>query len=421
MTESLGDRFAGRMGQLLGPDFPSEIAVAVSGGGDSMALLHLAAGWARPMGIKLRIVTVDHGLRAESTAEAALVADEAAGLGQNHTILRWHGWDGTGNLQDAARQARLDLIGSWPERPAHVLMAHTQDDQAETLLMRLARGSGVEGLSAMAERREIPGPPPWEVLRPLLDEARADLRHYLTTLRIPFVDDPSNEDPKFERVRIRRLIGQEGLSTETLAATARRMARAREALARRAADVAERLSVTDPTAPGVVVLDRDGFADIEPDTQLRILAGALQFVASAAYRPREAPLRDALDRALSGGTATLHGGIVVAQGDRLFIAREHKAVADTISVLGHDDHWDSRWTLSRSPSNGLEVRALGDAGLRQLSTLPKDHAPRPVLASLPAVFRDVSLVACPPLGLGESDFAELLPPQDNFPAWLLAH
>ena len=99
------------MGQCLGPDFPTDIGLAVSGGGDSMAMLHLAAGWARVYGVRLRVVTVDHGLRAESAAEAAMVAEEARSLGLPHSTLRWTGWDGQGNLQDAARAARRDLIG----------------------------------------------------------------------------------------------------------------------------------------------------------------------------------------------------------------------------------------------------------------------------------------------------------------------
>jgi tRNA(Ile)-lysidine synthetase-like protein len=151
---SLNDRFAARMGALLGPEFPTDIALAVSGGGDSMAMLALSHEWARQMGVRLWVVTVDHGLRPESAGEAAMVAAECAALGHPHATLRWR-WDGQGNLQDAARRARLALIDRWRQGIAHVLMAHTQDDVAETFLMRLARGSGVEGLSAMAERRYV--------------------------------------------------------------------------------------------------------------------------------------------------------------------------------------------------------------------------------------------------------------------------
>ena len=154
VKESPEQRFADSMGALLRPDFPEEIALAVSGGGDSMAMLYLAHNWTRIYGLRLSVVTVNHGLRPEAAEEAAMVAAECAALGWPHATLRWN-WDGRGNVQDAARNARLDLIDGWRGTIRFVLMAHTLDDLAETFFMRLARGSGVEGLSAMSARREV--------------------------------------------------------------------------------------------------------------------------------------------------------------------------------------------------------------------------------------------------------------------------
>jgi tRNA(Ile)-lysidine synthase len=138
---SLAQRFAEAMGDLLGPEFPEEIALAVSGGGDSMAMLALAHDWARVWGLRLWVVTVDHGLRPESAAEAEMVARECALLGHPHAVLRWH-WDGQGNKMDAARRARLALIDGWRGRVRHVLLAHSRDDIAEGFLMRLAARGG---------------------------------------------------------------------------------------------------------------------------------------------------------------------------------------------------------------------------------------------------------------------------------------
>ena len=178
MTDrTLDQRFAEAMGQLIGPDFPKQIGLAVSGGGDSMAMLGLAHAWARVWGVGLHVATVDHGLRPESADEAALVARECATLGHSHSTLKWT-WDGQGNVQDQARRARLRLLGAWCDGFSHVLMAHTADDVAETFLIRLARGSGVDGLSAMSARRNLDG---FDVLRPCLDMTRAELRHYAKT------------------------------------------------------------------------------------------------------------------------------------------------------------------------------------------------------------------------------------------------
>ena len=129
---------------------PDRIGVAVSGGSDSLALLHAARAW----GVVVEAVTVDHGLRPEAAEEAAYVAEVCRGLGVPHSVLRWEGWDGRGNLQDQARQNRYALIAGWAEarRLRSVALGHTMDDQAETLLMRLAREAGVEGLVVHAAR-----------------------------------------------------------------------------------------------------------------------------------------------------------------------------------------------------------------------------------------------------------------------------
>jgi tRNA(Ile)-lysidine synthase len=306
------------MGALLGPDFPTDIALAVSGGGDSMAMLALTHEWARHMGVGLWVVTVDHGLRPESAGRPRWWRRNARRWGIR---MRRSVGNGTGRATFRTRPgARGWLIDRWRRGIEHVLMAHTQDDVAETFLMRLARGSGVEGLSAMAEHRYVTphqwrvwcpsgsrndakgAPPPeptrrvagvpafspgFHVIRPLLEETRADLRHYVRTLRVPFVDDPSNEDPKFDRVRARAALAEIGIDTSVMAATAQRMARAREALAR---GQKRWRNGSWRRPPWHVRIDRDGFAKVERDTQLRLLAAALQWVGGAEYRPRAAPL-----------------------------------------------------------------------------------------------------------------------------------
>lgn len=418
LTGGLPQQFADQMGALLGPDFPSDIGLAVSGGGDSMAMLHLAAGWARVFGVRLHVVTIDHGLRDESAAEAAMVAAECAGLDLAHDTLKWTGWDGQGNLQEAARRARLRLIDEWRGDCAHVLMAHTRDDQAETVLMRLARGSGVDGLAGMAALRDAGG---FAIVRPLLDVSRDSLRHYLTTLHIPYVDDPSNDDPTYARVRMRQLIGAEGLDTKTLTETAQRLQDARVALERRAFESASALQIHDPAFIGSVVLDRDGFASLDKETQLRILAASIQFVSNCPYRPRYAPLCDLLQRILAGGGATLQGCQIVVKGDRVFVLRELNAVAQVEIPLLDAAIWDGRVAVYCHDLNDLTVKALGQAGYDQISPKPKTGLPLPLVLSFPSLWDGPTLVACSVLGFGPDYQVSMKKGLRKFPDMLLTH
>ncbi|MEZ5715745.1 MAG: tRNA lysidine(34) synthetase TilS [Paracoccaceae bacterium] len=174
------------------------VAVAVSGGGDSMALLLLIEHWAREHGAKLSAVTVDHGLRPEAAGEAAMVAAFCAGRGIPHDTLKWSGWDGKGNLQAAARAARYRLIADWARAKGveTVCLGHTRDDQAETFLMRLARKAGSDGLRGMDRDFEREG---LRWARPVLGIGRADLRAFLERRGVAWVEDPSNQDEGFDR------------------------------------------------------------------------------------------------------------------------------------------------------------------------------------------------------------------------------
>ena len=413
----LNKRFAEELGALLGPDFPQDIGLAVSGGGDSMAMLHLAAPWARVMGIRLRVATVDHGLRTESAAEAAMVAETCAHLGLSHSTLKWDGWVGQGNLQAAARQARHELLNTWRGDIRHILFAHTQDDQAETFLMRLARGSGVEGLSAMPRAQEIKDNTnaTWTLLRPLLTTTRQELRHYNRVLHIPFVDDPSNADPRFDRVKARsamEALAPLGLTSQTLADTAARMERARKTLERRA-DQAARDCVN--AAHYDVQFNRDGFSQLERDTKLRLLARALQYVSSNPYRPRASALEDLLDRALGGGDGVLHGGHVLVRRDKIWVIREAKALETTSQKTGPNSTWDSRFICHGPEIKGLQIRALGEDGIAQLKDRPAD-IPRAVLRVTPAIFDKSELKGCFRLGYGLPYVEELRPNPPMFGA-----
>lgn len=368
------------------------LGIAVSGGGDSMALLCALAARG---GLPLRAVTVDHGLRPEAAEEARLVAETCAGLGVPHTTLRWQGWDGAGNLQYAARRARYRLIGDWAAGHGitRVALGHTRDDQAETVLMRLARGAGVDGLSAMAPARDEVGVT-W--LRPFLCVGRAELRAYLRDRGQRWIEDPSNEDARFERVQARRALAELaplGIDAHGLAATAARMASARAALEACTAEAAARIATEDR---GDALIDRAGLAAQPDEIARRLVIAALGWVASADYPPRAEALAEtlaALDRA---PRATLQGCLISQEGGRLRIAREPAAVARITAPPGAP--WDGRWRLVGPAAPGMELRALGEAGLAECPGWRETGLPRASLLASPAVWQGDRLVAAPLAG-----------------------
>ncbi|MDR2269023.1 MAG: tRNA lysidine(34) synthetase TilS [Rickettsiales bacterium] len=190
-------------------DFPDETyAVAVSGGADSMALLH----WMKNSGVKIVALTVDHKLRPESKIEARHVASVCEKLGTKHEILEWTGDKPDVGIENAARKARYDLLLSYCKKNniGVLATAHHADDQIETFLMNLGRGSGVYGLAGIRERTEQGG---IIVFRPLLRVPRADLRNYCDENKIRYFDDAMNDDEKYLRVKIR---GNRGFLAEKL-------------------------------------------------------------------------------------------------------------------------------------------------------------------------------------------------------------
>jgi tRNA(Ile)-lysidine synthase len=203
------------------------LLLAVSGGPDSTALLVMAAEWA---GARLCAATVDHGLRPEGAAEAAAVARLCDRLGVPHATLVWEGEKPAARLQERAREARYYLLAAEAKRVGArvVVTAHHLDDQAETVLFRLMRGSGIAGLAGMAARTRRGDV---EIVRPLLGFAKADLVAFCDTRGLAYVSDPSNENPRFARARLRRLMADEGLDAPALARLARRAGLVEAALA----------------------------------------------------------------------------------------------------------------------------------------------------------------------------------------------
>ena len=289
-------RFAADLDSLVPAD--ERIGVAVSGGPDSLALLLLAAA-ARP-GL-IDAATVDHGLRPESRDEAEMVASVCAGLGIPHTILLADWSESpTANIQAEARTMRYRLLAGWAERRAlpALATAHHADDQAETLLMRLARGAGVRGLGGTRARRKLTQVV--TLVRPLLGWRKSELVAVVQSAGLQAVDDPSNRDPKHDRSRIRQVLVQsEWADPARLAASAAALRDADEAIDWALAPlIAARIRQEE----GALVIEP---FDLPRELKRRLLAAA--FAELAAPAPRGPDLMRALAALGRGETVTLSG------------------------------------------------------------------------------------------------------------------
>ncbi len=261
-----------------------ELAVAVSGGRDSLCLALLADQWARERGGKAIAFIVDHGLRPEAAREAVATCELLASQGIESEVLHWTGPKPATGVQQAAREARYRLLrdACYQRGILHLLVGHQADDQAETVAMRAERRSGADGLAGMAAQLEWPEV---RLLRPLLGVPRSRLSATLKVLGIAWIDDPSNLDPRFERARLRaagvappgRPVAEGQRSGEE-----RQMAEAGVALLEFDRDQA-------------LVLDRAGFVQISLDLQRRLVSRIVQAIGGRDHPPR----RDRLDRAIA--------------------------------------------------------------------------------------------------------------------------
>jgi tRNA(Ile)-lysidine synthase len=309
------------------------IMLAVSGGPDSTALMVLAARWRDTLKTKPKLiaVTVDHGLRKESRQEATAVARLARKFKIAHRTLRWRGRKPATGLQQAARSARYRLLGeaARKEKAAHILTAHTLDDQAETVLIRMSRGSGLTGLGAMSRLSGLPhdGARAITLVRPLLDIPKARLIATLRATEIPYADDPSNRDPRFTRARVRAMmsaLAEEGLDASRLAQLARRLKRAESAIEAAVDRAADGLLADLPSS---VVIERRRFAELPAEIALRLLARALTRAGDEG--PVELgkleALKNALDDAQNAGNGrfrrTLAGAVVTLTDRQLIVER----------------------------------------------------------------------------------------------------
>ncbi|WP_045836850.1 tRNA lysidine(34) synthetase TilS [Hyphomicrobium sp. 99] len=414
----------------------SHVVLAVSGGPDSMALMLLAAEWrarAKFAGPSLSVATVDHGLRPESRFEAELVGQAARQLDLPHAILTWEGAKPRTGVAAAAREARYRLLAEHArgigDGNVAIATAHHLDDQAETFVMRLARGAGIDGLSGMRIERPITERSRITLARPLLGFEKARLVAAVAQRDVVYVEDPSNTDDRYERARVRSALsglGEAGLSPQALATSARRLSDAREALAYAERHFIASLNLSFGNEV-FATFDRRAFDDGPAFLRQKVMARLIARFGGDSPEPQLSEI-EALAARLRGEekcAATL-GGAMVSAGPRFIrIWRE----------AGRLDHsevelppravriWDNRFALCWSAENSglgsqlnggrtITVKPLGSAAYGAI--LPRLRAesrpPARAAAALPSFWTGDQLVAAPSLAPFALPEAEPLDP-----------
>ena len=397
-------------------------ALAVSGGSDSTALMVLYADWLCQQGAEMvlhMVLTVDHGLRPESAAEARTVAAHAERLGFPHATLVWEGPKPCTGIQAAARHARYRLMGKAMRASgiALLLTGHTQDDRAETLLMRLARGSGLDGLAGMAPRLHFSdigladaAPDEQEIARPFLDVSRTRLRATLQARGIAWIDDPSNLSPEFERPRLRAArahLDDLGLTDAALALSATRLLRARRALDRVVGEFCSAGAVVvDPC--GYVTIDRAKLQAAEEEIVLRVVGRVIAAAGGSDEQVSLAKLESIVASLLSKGPGatrwTLARAMITANDQMVTIEREpgREPLPRLELSAGAQACWDGRFWVSVGAdveTGAIEVRPLGEGAARELQQQGAVTARAPVRAAgmVPSFWRGDRLLAVPSL------------------------
>lgn len=385
------------------------IAVGVSGGPDSMALMLLLVRWRVILGQQapdVWVLSVDHGLRREARDEVAEVGNMARKWGLKHQAFVWeNAKDTSSNVQARAREARYGLMSAWCEHQqiSHLLVAHTLNDQAETVLLRLARGSGVDGLSAM-DRHNVWGKT--VIYRPLLAVARKRLLQLLSEIDCSYVDDPSNHDPKYDRVQVRdalNVLAPLGITPQKLADTAGRLREARRALDVMTQDAF--LCGVEMFDAGYSILDPQILVQSPPEIQRRLLGRLLRSIAGSSYPPEQASLESLLG--WIGKTdlpaRTLGGCLLMHRRNKVWVMRETgRGVLPELNLVpGGHALWDNRFNVSMGDSarQPMMVKALGVAAFAQLKAADKSRAQFPSVlgAGLPSFWLEQKLMAVPHL------------------------
>ena len=363
MVQNLNDqidqgRFRPLMARFSLFENAPHIAVGVSGGADSMALAVLLSEWAASQGGWVTALIVDHGLRSNSGTEAASVFDTLKKLRIEAVILPWAPDGVSSGIQAKARTARYQLMENWCRNAnvLHLAIAHHADDQAETVLMRLQKGSGADGLAGMPHARELMH---CRIIRPLLDVRKKTLVSFLETRGIPWIEDPSNIDPKYARTTIREGIKLDGLDVDGIVQSASRYARVREAAEMTAAAWLARHA--DLRTSGYISLNCDALFAAPEDIQLRILSRVATVIGGKVYPPSITSVERLQEKLHSDSPATVSGALFQPEDGCLFAYREVRNLPKPQTIKTRSMLWDGRFKVSvDSTEKCPEIMAFND-------------------------------------------------------------
>ena len=407
-------------------DIPKgDIGVGVSGGGDSMALLHLSAEWAEENKRKIKAVTIDHGLRSSSLSECVHVKKISEKLSIEHTTLKWLAKP-SGNLQNAARNARHELFLDWTKKSklSVVLLGHTMDDNAETIMIKLIRGSGIDGLAGISKNKKINE---LAIFRPLINITRDDLRKYLIMKNIQWIDEPSNFDERFERIKVRNLLpklSDFGLTAKKLIALSSHMNRAKEALNGEVLRFAKQH--VQQKNWGDLEIKLDEFIKIPKEYQFRLLSAALLWISGKVYRPRFNSLERliiALNSSSLGRGSCLMGCLIKCDEEKIILSREFSAISKPSQAVKSKFLWEKHWQLvvDSSKINNTMIGPLGKKGLKQIENSKSFNVPRTALMCSVAMFDNEKVLCLPIISYGSGLKSNLIGGTESFQNYLLAY
>ena len=360
-----------------------QLAVAVSGGSDSLALLYLMHDWSKNSKTTIQVVSVDHQLRQESKQECQFIKQISDELGLLHTTLVWKKTTKKGNLSEIARDARYQLIATWAKSQgvSMICLGHTMDDQAETVLMQIARCAGVDGLSGMPVQSQRFGVN-W--IRPLLGTKRLQLRKYLYEKNCRWVDDPTNEDSQYTRVKIRKIIPylkEGGVSIESLASIATNLQHSKQIIDDVVRSVAQNLVSLSELGEYII---SNGFWDLRTEIQIKLIAKMVQFMCGEKNPRRASAVRNCIHNIQYNKAGTISNYCVrlLKNEDILFYQTANTIPKKTKAC----SLWNCRW---KATGFGLENCFLGPlekVGIKEIGSTPNLRWAKDRLVVSPALW-----------------------------------